>query len=74
MGLSRRVGERGELVLTSDERNLFEQVFHVYSAYSAIGLMRLTHKEATWRDADCRKNETISKDCIMEFLKEKIKH
>lgn len=63
-----------ELALTGDERNLFEQVFHVYSAYSAIGLMRLTHKEAPWRNADCRKNETISKESIMEFFKEKIKH
>ncbi len=56
-----------------DERELFEQVYYVFSAYSAIGLMRMTHREAPWRDADCKRNEVIGRKRIQDFFEERIK-
>lgn len=42
-----------------EERELFEQVYYVHSVYLAIGLMRMTHCEAPWKNAGCKRNEVI---------------
>ncbi len=52
---------------------MFMKVYDVFSAYSATGLMNMTHEEDPWKNADVRKNEVIKKSTMREYFKTRIK-
>ena len=52
-----------------EEEGLFKHVYGLYSQYSALGLMELTHKEAPWREAIKQGIGTvITKDSIKNYF------
>ncbi len=55
------------------EYPMFMKVYDVFSAYSATGLMNMTHEEDPWKNADVRKNEVIKKSTMREYFKTRIK-
>ncbi|HBZ67575.1 MAG TPA: alpha/beta hydrolase [Bacteroidales bacterium] len=59
--------------LTNDEEALFKEVFRVYGAYSAIGLMQLTHSEEPWSSVSTGQGSIITKDVMTSFFKTRFK-
>lgn len=63
-----------EIFLTEpNEENLFAEVFRVYSAYSAIGLMEMTHNEEPWKSTPVGKGHIIDKEIIKSYFKTQLK-
>ena len=40
------------LILTEEEQHLFDMVYEEYNKFSAVALMKLTHKEGPWKNHD----------------------
>lgn len=58
-----------------NERALFNEVCKVYGAYSAIGLMNMTHEEAPWKSTPTGEGEghIIAKEKMQLFFKKRLK-
>ena len=57
-----------ELSLEPKEQALFDEVYQVYSSYSAMGLMNLTHNEMPWKSTPSGLGSVISTDKMREFF------
>lgn len=57
------------LELSKEEHDLFMQVYNIYSEFSAIGLMNLTHSEDPWKNATPGKGHVITKESMRKFFK-----
>ena len=57
------------------ELALFDEVCKVYGAYSAIGLMNMTHEEMPWKSTPTGEGEghIISKEKMQSFFKKRLK-
>ena len=57
------------------EQALFDEVCKVYGAYSAIGLMNMTHEEMPWKTTPVGEGagHVISKDKMQSFFKTRLK-
>lgn len=59
--------------LLPEEQELFDEVFDLYSKYSAIGLMNMTHAEAPWQSAGVpARGNIISLDVMKTFFKTRL--
>jgi uncharacterized phage-associated protein len=64
----------GEVInLTEKEESLFNEVYRVYGAYSAVGLMNLTHSEMPWKSTPTGIGSIIGKDKMMTYFKKRLK-
>jgi uncharacterized phage-associated protein len=59
--------------LSKEEEALFNEVYRVYGAYSAIGLMNLSHSETPWKSVPTGVGSIIKKDVMQEYFKKRIK-
>jgi len=59
--------------LKKETEALFKEVFRIYRAYSAIGLMNMTHSEAPWKYASKREGSIIEKKAMKMFYKKRLK-
>lgn len=65
---------QGDLVkLTDKEEVLFNEVYRVYGAYSAVGLMNLTHSEMPWKSTPTGVGSVIDKEKMMAYFKKRLK-
>ncbi len=55
------------------EKALFDEVYRVYSTYSAIGLMEMTHAETPWRTTNVGVGNVISHEKMKVFFKKRLK-
>lgn len=55
------------------EENLFNEVFRIYSKYSASGLMEMTHSETPWKSTKAGVGNVISLELMKQFFKKRIK-
>ena len=55
------------------EERLFDEVYRVYSAYSAVGLMEMTHNEAPWNSVQVGVGSVIDKETIRKFFLTRLK-
>lgn len=57
------------------ELALFNEVCKVYGAYSAIGLMNMTHEEMPWKSTPTGEGEghVIAKEKMQSFFKKRLK-
>lgn len=67
-----------ELAFSFEQKNelaLFNEVCKVYGAYSAIGLMNMTHEEMPWKSTPTGEGEghVIAKDKMQSFFKKRLK-
>lgn len=53
---------------------VFRNVFDALVAYSAIGLMRMTHSETPWMQADAKGNGVITISSLKSYFKDKVKN
>ncbi len=65
-------GEVEEVSLSDREQALFDEVYKVYGAYSAIGLMNMTHRESPWANTPTGVGSVISRDKMVEFFRTRI--
>ncbi len=56
-----------------EEVTLFDEVYRVYGAYSAIGLMNMTHSEKPWNSVPVGVGNVISKQVMGDFFKTRLK-
>ena len=61
-------GNIEDIVLSDKEQALFDEVYKVYGAFSAIGLMNMTHQESPWKNTPTGVGSVISKDKMTEFF------
>ncbi len=61
------------ITLEDEEEKLFENVFQIYAAYSAVGLMEMTHKEAPWKKTPTGLGSVIDKKIMKSFFKRRLK-
>ena len=54
--------------LSSEEKDLIDDVYSVYGGYSAAKLRNLTHSEAPWLDAEGRADNTITTEFMRTFF------
>ena len=59
--------------MEGEEKALFDEVCRVYGAYSAIGLMNMTHSEKPWKSTPTGTGNVISKSLMKMFFKKKLK-
>ena len=59
-----------------NEQALFNEVCKVYGAYSAIGLMNMTHGEMPWKSTPTGEGtgHIIPKEKMQSFFKKRLKH
>ena len=57
----------------SKEKALFDEVFRVYGAYSAIGLMNMTHKEMPWHSTPTGIGNVISHDKMKKYFSKRLR-
>ena len=57
-----------EISLDPKEQALFDEVYKVYAAYSAVGLMNLTHSEAPWATTTPGVGNVIGQDKMRDFF------
>ena len=62
-----------EISLKEEEEALFTEVYKIYGAYSAIGLMDMTHSEAPWKTTPTGIGKIIEKDSMKLFFKKRLK-
>lgn len=60
------------IYLSDEEENLFDQIYDVYGAYSALGLMNMTHKENPWLSTETGAGNVISHAKMKSFFKRKL--
>ena len=65
-------GKVEEVSLSDREQALFDEVYKVYGAYSAIGLMNMTHRESPWANTPTGVGRVISRDKMVEFFRTRI--
>ena len=65
-------GKVEEVTLSDREQALFDEVYKVYGAYSAIGLMNMTHRESPWANTPTGVGSVISRDKMVEFFRTRI--
>ncbi len=61
---------KDELTLDEEAQNVFESVYEVYSKFSAIKLMEMTHAESPWRNTEIQK--IITHEKMKKFFKTRI--
>ena len=61
-----------EISLTETEEALFNEVFNVYSAFSASGLMNMTHQESPWLTTNTGVGNVISVEKLIQFFKTRL--
>lgn len=61
-----------EITLSDIEENLFDEVFQVYGAYSASGLMNMTHQELPWQTTPTGAGNIISSEKMVQFFKTRL--
>ncbi|KAA6345961.1 hypothetical protein EZS27_006506 [termite gut metagenome] len=61
------------ITLSGKKEALFNEVYRVYGAYSAIGLMNMTHEEMPWKSTKTGQGNVISKDKLRIFFKKRLK-
>lgn len=61
-----------EIQLSDLEEALFNEVFQVYGAYSASGLMNMTHNESPWLTTPTGVGNVISIEKMKEFFKTRL--
>ena len=67
------MGDHEHVVSLEDkEEALFAEVMRVYSKYSAIGLMNMTHEEMPWKTTPVGEGNVIAKEKMMEFFKTRL--
>lgn len=59
---------REEISLDPKEQALFDEVYKVYAAYSAVGLMHMTHSESPWASTTPGVGNVIELDKMREFF------
>lgn len=59
----------------NNEQALFDEVCKVYGAYSAIGLMDMTHREMPWKSTPIGEGDghVISKNKMRSFFRKRLK-
>jgi len=62
-----------EIALSDIEEKLFNEVFQVYGAYSASGLMNMTHQELPWQTTPTGVGNTISLEKMVQFFKTRLR-
>lgn len=69
------ISYNGEVItlINKEEGGLFDEVYHVYNQYSAIGLMDRTHSEKPWKSTPVGVGSVIKKDIMKKFFKVKLK-
>jgi uncharacterized phage-associated protein len=55
--------------LKKDEEELFNEVYDIYSQFSAIKLMKMTHNETPWKNTTVGKGNIISKKDMEKYFK-----
>ena len=55
------------------EGSLFNEVCKVYGAYSAVGLMNMTHEESPWKTTPIGEGNVISKEKMKSFFKKRLR-
>lgn len=58
---------------STQEENLFDEVFRIYSRFSATGLMEMTHNESPWKSVKTGVGNIISPEIMKQFFKKRIK-
>lgn len=58
---------------TPKEENLFNEVFRIYSKYSATGLMEMTHNETPWKSVKTGIGSVISNEIMKQYFKKRLK-
>lgn len=58
---------------TPKEEKLFNEVFRIYSKYSATGLMEMTHNETPWKTTGTGVGNVISLEIMKQYFKKRIK-
>ena len=66
-------GEVQEVPLESKEETLFNEVYKVYRAYGATGLMEMTHRETPWKATPTGVGNIIRKNLMESFFKKRLK-
>lgn len=61
-----------EIMLSDTEETLFDEVYQVYGAYSASGLMNMTHKESPWQSTPIGVGNIISLEKMNVFFKTRL--
>lgn len=61
------------IMLEKEEEALFAEVFRVYGAYSAVGLMNMTHSEKPWKSTPTGMGNVIQKSSLKMFFKKRLK-
>lgn len=59
--------------LCKEQDELFNKVYEVYNAFSAIGLMNLTHSESPWKSTEHGRGHIIEHDKLKAFFKTRLK-
>jgi len=67
-------GDVEVIELKEEAEVLFEDVFQVYAAYSAVGLMERTHKEAPWKNTPTGAGNVIDQKLMKSFFKKRLRH
>ena len=57
-----------EIELEPQEQALFDEVYKVYTAYSAVGLMNMTHQETPWASTTTGVGNEIAKEKMRDFF------
>jgi uncharacterized phage-associated protein len=65
--------QKETILLNENEEALFNEVYRVYGAYSAIGLMNLTHSEMPWKSTPTGVGKVIDKNKMDAFFKKRLK-
>ena len=67
-------GEGQEITLEKkEEEKLFTEVYKIYGAYDAIGLMDMTHRETLWKTTPTKVGSIIKKDLMKSFFKKRLR-
>ena len=61
------------VTMEKEEEALFAEVCRIYGAYSAIGLMNMTHSEKPWKSTPTGMGNVISKSSMKMFFKKRLK-
>lgn len=61
------------VTLEKEEEALFAEVCRIYGAYSATGLMNMTHSEKPWKSTPTGMGNVISKSVMKMFFKKRLK-
>lgn len=65
-GISPETNE--DISLEPKEQALFDEVYKVYSTYSALGLMNMTHSESPWATTETGMGNVIDLGKMREFF------